>query len=64
MGQNFLTCKNTSNKIAALLKNDQKANIIEIGPGKGAITEHIVSMGFKSIFAVEKDFDLFLLPIK
>lgn len=58
LGQNFLICKNTSNRIAALL-NDQQVNIIEIGPGKGAITDHLVSIGFKSIFAVEKDCDLF-----
>ena len=48
LGQNFLIDKNIIKKIISLTKI-KNCNIIEIGPGKGAITDHLVSMGFKTV---------------
>ena len=41
LGQNFLTDKNIVNKILNLTDLKNK-NILEIGPGKGALTEKII----------------------
>ena len=54
-GQNFLTDPNISNKIITLLNSKPSDNILEIGPGKGALTENI-KIG--EIVAVEIDSEL------
>ena len=54
-GQNFLTDPNISNKIITLLNSKPSDNILEIGPGKGALTEYI-KIG--EIVAVEIDSEL------
>ena len=41
LGQNFLKDKNVIKKIINLLNLENK-NIIEIGPGKGALTNEII----------------------
>ena len=41
LGQNFLIDKNIINKILSLTKIKDK-NIVEIGPGKGALTDEII----------------------
>ena len=41
LGQNFLVDKNIIKKIVNLQKLKNK-NIIEIGPGKGALTDEII----------------------
>ena len=43
LGQNFLIDKNISKKILKLVNNYENKNIIEIGPGTGALTEGTVS---------------------
>ncbi len=57
LGQNFLIDKNIIRKIINLtpIKN---RNIIEIGPGKGALTEEILKEEPKSLNIIEKDFSL------
>ena len=54
LGQNFLIDKNIINKILGLtvLKN---RNIIEIGPGTGALTEEILKKKPRSLIVIEKD---------
>lgn len=54
LGQNFLIDDNVIRKIisACCLNNDQ--HVLEIGPGRGALTRHIAS-GVKSLHAVETD---------
>ena len=42
LGQNFLIDKNISKKILKLVNNYENKNIIEIGPGTGALTENII----------------------
>ncbi len=57
LGQNFLIDKNIIRKIVALVKIRNK-NIIEIGAGKGALTDEILSLKPRSITLIEKDENL------
>ncbi len=54
LGQNFLIDKNIIKKIinSSVIKN---RDIVEIGPGKGALTEEILRKKPKSLFLIEKD---------
>ncbi len=54
LGQNFLIDKNIIKKIinSTIVKNK---NIIEIGPGKGALTDEILKRNPKSLKLIEKD---------
>ena len=56
-GQNFLIDKNTCNKIVSTLNIKSDDCILEIGPGKGAITE-LISKKVKKIIGVEIDKNL------
>ena len=57
LGQNFLIDKNIINKIVNL-ETIFGRNVVEIGPGKGALTVEILKKP-KSLTLIEKDFDLF-----
>ncbi len=57
LGQNFLKDKNIIKKIVNL-KNIKNKNVIEVGPGKGALTNEILSRKPKSLILIEKDFQL------
>ena len=57
LGQNFLIDKNVIKKIGDLTKLKNK-NIIEIGPGKGAMTNEILKKNPKSLILIEKDNNL------
>ena len=57
LGQNFLSDKNIIKKIISLTEIKNK-NIIEIGSGKGALTEEILSRKPRSLTLIEKDFFL------
>ena len=57
LGQNFLKDKNIIKKILDLAQIENK-NIIEIGPGTGALTEEIIKRNPKSISLIEKDYSL------
>ena len=59
LGQNFLIDKNISNKILKLINNFENKNIIEIGPGTGALTEIIINKKPKKLILIEKDKYLF-----
>ena len=54
LGQNFLTDKNIINKIINST-GLQNRDIVEIGPGKGALTKEILKKKPKSLFLIEKD---------
>ena len=58
LGQNFLIDKNIIKKIINFI-NIKDKNIIEIGPGKGALTEEIIKSNPKSLILIEKDNVLF-----
>ena len=64
LGQNFLIDKNIINKIVKIGNIDQNRMVMEIGPGYGNLTEAIISMKPKNIFAVEKDKKLSILLIE
>jgi len=54
LGQNFLVDLNVIKKITNLV-NIKNKNIIEIGPGKGALTHQILIKKPKSVILIEKD---------
>ena len=54
LGQNFLKDENIIQKIVEISKADKNTDIIEIGPGLGAVTKYLVEMG-KSLTAIEID---------
>jgi 16S rRNA (adenine1518-N6/adenine1519-N6)-dimethyltransferase len=65
LGQNFLKNKDLLKKIAEL-KNFENKSILEIGPGKGALTEYLLKKKPKKLLAIEKDEELkpFLINIQ
>jgi len=53
LGQNFLIDSNISKKIVNLAEISSDEKILEIGPGRGALTEFLVTKG--DLIAIEKD---------
>ena len=58
LGQNFLINKDIIKKFADIGIINKDANIIEIGPGSGSLTEELLKRNPKQIFAIEFDKDL------
>ena len=58
LGQNYLVDINIIKKIVSL-KHICDKNVLEIGPGKGALTEEILKNNPKSLILIEKDDLLF-----
>lgn len=56
-GQNFLVDRNYIEKIIAALNPQKGETIVEIGAGRGALTEKLVASG-ANVFAIELDRDL------
>ena len=54
LGQNFLIDLNIIKKIINLTEIKDK-HVLEVGPGKGALTEEILNKKPKSLILVEKD---------
>lgn len=54
MGQNFLINKNIKEKIINTIKIDENDNVIEIGPGFGALTE-LIAQKTKKLTVIELD---------
>ena len=63
LGQNFLIDKNVINKIINTIEITNN-NIIEIGPGLGALTEKILKKNPNKLIIIEKDFELYQKLIK
>lgn len=57
LGQNFLKSKTALSKIAGSAELSEKDLVLEIGPGKGALTEKLLESGAR-VLAIEKDRDL------
>ena len=55
LGQNFLIDKNIIRKIVSL-DNINNETVLEIGPGSGNLTEHIIEKQVKKVFLIEKDY--------
>jgi 16S rRNA (adenine1518-N6/adenine1519-N6)-dimethyltransferase len=58
LGQNFLTDPNICRKIVDALAPAADDYIIEIGPGQGALTEHLAEVGARRLRVLEMDDDL------
>ena len=58
-GQNFLIDKNIIHKIVRLI-NQNNLNILEIGPGDGKLTKHLIERNPKNLDLVEIDKDLII----
>ena len=57
LGQNFLIDKNILEKIVNITDIQDKT-ILEVGPGSGNLTSHIIKKKPKKFLAIEKDKDL------
>jgi 16S rRNA (adenine1518-N6/adenine1519-N6)-dimethyltransferase len=53
-GQNYLTDKNTINKMIDILNLQSNDSVLELGPGKGSITEELLKK-LKKLTAIEID---------
>ncbi len=60
LGQNFLTERNIVEKIVRTANVDQDTNVIEIGPGIGALTELLIE---QSKFTTAVEIDRELIPV-
>lgn len=60
LGQNFLKDKTIAARMAAAADLSPSDTVIEVGPGKGVLTEKLLASG-ALVLAVEKDRQLFLL---
>ncbi|CCO24285.1 16S rRNA (adenine(1518)-N(6)/adenine(1519)-N(6))-dimethyltransferase RsmA [Maridesulfovibrio hydrothermalis] len=58
LGQNFLQDANIARKIVDSLRITENDCIIEIGPGQGALTRHIIEASPERVMLIEKDRDL------
>lgn len=58
LGQNFLVDQNICRKIVSSIKPGHDDHIIEIGPGQGALTQHIVEHAPRRFTVIERDDDL------
>ena len=54
LGQHFLQRKSVLERIAAAACPDPDATVVEIGPGKGALTEHLLDRA-SQVIAIEVD---------
>ncbi len=55
LGQNFIFDNNFLKKISKTIQSDENNIIIEIGPGLGTLTKHLLDKNFKKLFLLEKD---------
>ena len=55
LGQNFLIDQQIISLISNVVKIDNKTSIIEVGPGKGSLTEKILEKSPKDFTVIEKD---------
>ena len=55
LGQNFITDENFLKKLSSLIITKSDSIVIEIGPGKGALTKELVKKKIKQILEIEKD---------
>ena len=58
LGQNFIHDENFLIKLSNKIKSDKETTIIEIGPGKGALTKYLLKKKHNRIAVIEKDRNL------
>ena len=55
LGQHFLTNKSIAERITGCLKADGLNTVIEVGPGKGVLTEFLLNIPGLELILVEID---------
>ncbi len=55
LGQHFLTSKPIAAKIAATLSSDNPGLVLEIGPGKGILTEQLIDRFGSRLYVIDVD---------
>ncbi len=55
LGQHFLKDENVIQKIISVLKDENFENLLEVGPGTGALTKHLMNLPGIDFKAVELD---------
>ncbi len=55
LGQNFITDNNFLQKMNGYIESSKDMIIIEIGPGKGALTKYLEGKNYKQLHLIEKD---------
>ena len=56
LGQHFLIDETVNHRIIDKIKEDTKyASVVEVGPGMGALTKHILSLDIKDYYLIELD---------
>ncbi|AGW14252.1 16S rRNA (adenine(1518)-N(6)/adenine(1519)-N(6))-dimethyltransferase RsmA [Megalodesulfovibrio gigas] len=58
LGQHFLHDVNTARRIASLLEIGPDDTVLEIGPGTGALTRHLIAAAPRRLICLEKDREL------
>ena len=58
LGQNFLFDRNLSAAIVRAMDILEGDHVVEVGPGMGALTEHIIASPAKKITLIERDYRL------
>ena len=58
LGQNFIHNKSFLEKLSEMIISDYNTDIIEIGPGTGALTENLKRKKLNNLILIEKDFEL------
>lgn len=58
LGQNFLFDRNLAAAIVKAIDIAEGDHVVEIGPGMGALTEHIIASSAKKITLIERDYRL------
>ena len=59
LGQNFIHNQEFLKNLSFLIKTNKNTDIIEVGPGKGALTDFLIKKDFKKLFLIEKDKTLY-----
>ena len=55
LGQNFIKDQKFLEDLSNIIKCDARTDIIEIGPGRGALTKKLIKKQFNNMFLIEKD---------
>ncbi len=55
LGQNFIHDENFLHKLNSQIKSGANTSIIEIGPGKGALTKYLLKKKYCRVMLIEKD---------
>lgn len=58
LGQNFLFDRNLAAAIVKAIGINEGDHVVEVGPGMGALTEHIIESPAKKITLIERDYRL------